>query len=357
MKKNRSKFIMAFLMFSGLLAAVYGCGIKSRYGLYSGLMMGEETAIPRIGPTLAEQLGYPKDAILLIVHADDIGVHVDQTDGTLDAMKLGMVRTGSVMVPCPDFDRVAGIWRDDPHLDLGIHLTLNSDWGGTYGWGGILPKTQVPSLYNAEGILWRTPWQLRLHMDVDEAALELEAQIVKALKAGLRPTHIDAHYGNYYDSADLAKKVMKLSRRYNLPMKPHREHRKKMRRQGFVFPDSMWMFFKLYGEKNNPEIRKRVYDDWLRELQPGVYELVIHPSYMGGEWSDIIGDFNSRFRLGDYRYWSDPETKALAESLGIIFIGYRELQLLQAKNFGIQTGGEPFSVWSDSASDRSDQME
>ena len=341
MSKNRSKFMAVSLIFTSLLLVAYGCSIKSRYGLYSGLLMGEKTATSKIGPTLAEQLGYSKDTILLIVHADDIGMHVDQTDGTFNAMKLGMVKTGSVMVPCPDFDRVAKIWMNNPNLDLGIHLTLNSDWGGKYGWGGILPKTQVPSLYNAEGYLWRTPRELKAHMNVDEAILELEAQIVKVLEAGLKPTHIDAHYGNYYDSADLAKKVMKLSRRYNLPMKPHRLHREKMRRLGFVFPDSMWMFFKLYGEKYNPDIRKKVYDNWLKELQPGVHELVIHPSYMSSEWSGIIGDFNSYLRLGDYQYWSDPETKALAEKLGIIFIGYRELQLLQAKKMGIKTGSEP----------------
>ena len=302
--------------------------------------MGEAT-ITRKGPTLAEQLGYSKDSILLIVHADDIGMHVDQTDGTFDAMKKGMVKTGSVMVPCPDFTRVAMIWKDNANLDLGIHLTLNSDWGKNYGGGAVLPKNQVPSLYNADGNLWRTPNDLRAHMNVDEAALELEAQIVKVLQAGIKPTHMDAHYGNYYDTLDLARRVMKLSKKYNLPMKPHQLHRKKMRKLGYVFPDSMWMFFVLYGEKSNPDIRKRVYDNWLKELQPGVHELVIHPSYMSSQWSSIVGNFNSYLRLGDYKYWSDPGTKALAEKLGIIFIGYRELQLLQAKNWGIKTGSVP----------------
>ena len=71
--------------------------------------------------------------------------------------------------------------------------------------------------------------------------------------------------------------------------------------------------------KEIADVRKRVYDDWLRELQPGVHEVVIHPSYMSSEWSGIIGDFNSYMRLGDYKYWSDPETKVLAEKLGIIY--------------------------------------
>ncbi|MBT8357370.1 MAG: hypothetical protein KJO61_06330, partial [Deltaproteobacteria bacterium] len=116
---------------------------------------------------------------------------------------------------------------------------------------------------------------------------------------------------------------------------------KKMRKLGYVFPDSMWMFFVLYGEKSNPDVRKNVYDNWLKELQPGVHEVVIHPSYMSSQWSSIVGNFNSYLRKGDYKYWSDPETKALAEKLGIIFIGYRELQLLQAKNWGLKTGSVP----------------
>ncbi len=331
---------MIFLL-AALLAAPVGCSIEYRYGRFSGLLMGEKTAISRSGPTLAEQLGYSRESILLIVHADDIGMHVDQTDGTFTLMKSGMVNSGSVMVPCPDFDRVVEIWKQNPGLDLGIHLTLNSDWGAKYGWAGLLPKNRVPSLYNGEGILWRTPRKLQGHMRVDEAVLELEAQIVKVLDAGLEPTHIDAHYGNYYDSIDLAKEVMKLSRKYNLPMKPHRLLREEMRSMGFVFPDSMWMFFKLFGEKYDPDIRKKVYDNWLRELQPGVHEIVIHPSYMGREWSGIIGEFNTYMRIGDYKYWSAPETKALAERLGIIFIGYKELQSLQAKKMGSRTDSTP----------------
>jgi len=296
-----------------------------------------EAKVSETGPTLAEQLGYSKDSIVVIVHADDIGMHIDQTNGTFDAMKHGMVKTGSVMVPCPDFNRVTTIWKENPDLDLGIHLTLNSDWGTKYGWGPVLPKSRVPSLYSEKGIMWRTPNELMAKINVGEALRELEAQIRKVLKAGIKPTHMDAHYGNYYMNSNLAKGVMRLSRKYNLPMKPHREYREIMRRVGFVFPDSMWMFFKLYGERINPQIRKMVYDNWLRELQPGVHEIVIHSSFMNSEWADIVGSCNSYMRFGDYKYWSSPETKALSEELGIIFIGYRELQKLQAKNWKLST--------------------
>ncbi len=174
-------------------------------------------------------------------------------------------------------------------------------------------------------------------MDVEEALIELEAQILKVLKAGLKPTHIDGHYGNYYMNIDLAEGVRNLSKKYNLPMKPHYALREEMRRQGYVFPDTLWMFMILYGEGSQREIRKKIYDNWLRKLKPGVHELLIHPSLMGEEWSNILGRPNSYIRLGDYKYWTSPETLDLADELGIVFIGYRELQKLQAKNWGLET--------------------
>ncbi len=334
MRRSTIKGIIAGCVITLLCLSLHGCSLKMRYGLYSGLQLGE-LPIHGNGPTLAEELGYTKDDVLLIVHADDIAMHVDQTDGTLDLMARDMVTSGSVMVPCPDYDRLAGLWKKNPSLDLGIHLTLNSDWGEPYAWSAVLPKHQVPSLHNDKGNLWRTPRQLMAHMDVDEALLELEAQIRKVLDAGLRPTHMDGHYGNYYMHAALAEGVAKLSRKYNLPMKPPQDLRARMRSLGYVFPDTMWMFFKLHGEATDPRIRKQVYDAWMRELTPGVHEIVIHSSYMSDEWSVIVGRFNTYLRRGDYDYWSSPETKALAEELGIIFIGYRELQVLQARNWGL----------------------
>jgi len=79
------------------------------------------------------------------------------------------------------------------------------------------------------------------------------------------------------------------------------------------------------------------HDNWLKNLKPGVHELLIHPSLMGEEWANILGRPNSYLRLGDYKYWTSPETMDLANELGITFIGYRELQKLQARNWGRET--------------------
>jgi len=248
---------------------------------------------------------------------------------------MGMIKTGSVMVPAPDFERVAAIWRDHPELDLGLHLTLTSGHKKSYRWKPILPKTRVPSLYDPNGLVWLKPNNLSNHLNIQEALMEIEAQIIAAFQAGLNPTHIDTHQGTYNMRYELTEGVMKLSRKYNLPMLPHPAYMYEMRKEGYVFPDTYWMFLLISGEKNKPEYRKKVYDNWLRDLKPGVHQMIVHPSFMSDEYEQHV--WHPHVLTGDYAYWTSQETKSLAEKLGIIFIGYRELQKLQAKNWTAPT--------------------
>ena len=310
------------------------CACGQPYSHWSGLLSGAYPTLDS-GQTLACQLGYANDDILVIVHADDIGIHPDQTNGALEAMKSGMVKTGSVMVPGPDFDRVASIWRENPELDLGLHLTLTSGHKQGYRWKPLLRKSEVPSLYDPDGYVWLKPRDFGKHLNVRESLLEMEAQIVTALQAGLQPTHIDTHQGTYNWHPQLAQGVMKLSRKYNLPMIPHPTQMKKMRALGYVFPDTYWMYLLIAGEKYQPAYRKKVYDAWLRDLKPGVHQMIVHPSFLSEEYSQHV--WHPYVLTGDYAYWTSPETKALADELGIIFIGFKELQRLQAKNWGLST--------------------
>jgi len=74
--------------------------------------------------SLAERLGYPSDARLLLVHMDDIGVAHSVNQASIDAFETGRVPSGSIMAPCPWFPEIAAYARDHPDFDLGLHLTL-----------------------------------------------------------------------------------------------------------------------------------------------------------------------------------------------------------------------------------------
>lgn len=331
MKQNKPFANYLLVLF---LLTLFSCG--QPYSQWSGLLSGSYPK-PENGQTLATQLGYSNNDIIVIVHADDIGIHKDQTNGALDSMKMGMVKTGSVMVPCPDFERVSSIWKKNPELDLGLHLTLTSGHRKSYRWKPLLPESKVPSLYDTNGYIWRSPEEFGKHLNISESLMEIEAQIIKALQAGLKPTHIDTHQGTYNWHPKLSKGVMKLSKKYNLPMIPHPTQMAKMRKLGYVFPDTYWMFLLIRGEKYRTSYRKKVYDEWLRNLKPGVHQMIVHPSFMSEEYAQHV--WRTYVLTGDHAYWSSPETKALAEDLGIIFIGFKELQKLQAKNWGLTTDG------------------
>jgi hypothetical protein len=180
--------------------------------------------------------------------------------------------------------------------------------------------------------MWPTEGELREHLVITEALQEMEAQIVSVLEAGVAPTHMDDHMGCYWLHPELQHGAMQLAKMYNLAMNPI--HIDEMRKQGYAVPDTVWMFTtNLFPEVVDPSIRTKVYDDWMRKLQPGVHLLLTHIARGTPDYRQKID--GAYYREGDHAYWTQPETKALARQLGITFIGYRELQRAQAANWGL----------------------
>src|SRR5262245_1754689 len=106
------------------------------------------TALDGQTPTIQERLGFAKDAKLLIIHADDLGVSHSENMASQAAMEKGSVSSASIMVPTPWFSEIAAYARAHPTADLGLHLTLTSEWKN-YKWGPV--SENVPGLDNDGG--------------------------------------------------------------------------------------------------------------------------------------------------------------------------------------------------------------
>jgi len=156
------------------------------------------------GKSLAEKLGFPRDAKLLIVHADDVGVTHSVNAATIRALDTGLVNSASIMVPCPWFPEIADYARSHPDLDFGLHLTLTSE-RVYYRWGPVASRDKVPSLVDENGY-FHHDWTAATKINPKEVELELRAQIDRAYAMGVRPTHVDSHqYRLFENGKDLSR--------------------------------------------------------------------------------------------------------------------------------------------------------
>ena len=167
--------------------------------------------------SITEKLGYPVDAKLLIVHADDLGVAHSANAASVEAFKKKGITCGSIMVPCPWFPEIADIVKNNPEYDVGIHLTLTAEWN-QYKWDGVLPASEIPSLINEEGYFYSDAGDVIKHANPEEVEKEIRAQIERALAFGIKPTHIDNHMGPLFMKQELMKIYLKVGKDYNLPV-------------------------------------------------------------------------------------------------------------------------------------------
>ena len=98
---------------------------------------------------IAEKLGFEKDARLLIIHGDDIGVSHSVNIASFDGYKNNAINSGSAMIPSPWIKEVAEFHKQNPKYDIGLHLTLTAEWKN-YKWNGVSSSNQISSLLNED---------------------------------------------------------------------------------------------------------------------------------------------------------------------------------------------------------------
>ncbi len=140
--------------------------------------------------SLAEWLGHPVGASLLIVHADDVGIAQSANAATIGAFERGVIDSASVMVPCPDFRQFTEWARGHRDADVGVHFTLTSQ--PLERWGPVAGAARVPTLVDSDG-MFPARWPAGRQVSLGELEVELRAQIALARNLGLDLTHLDGH--------------------------------------------------------------------------------------------------------------------------------------------------------------------
>lgn len=152
----------------------------------------------------------------VVLHEDDIGMCHGANSAFVELSRLGTCSSGAVMVPCPWFLEAAEDAAADPSLDLGVHLTLNSE-KKHYKWRPLTSPSPAAGLTDDLGFFFPDVATTRRKAVPEAVEAELRAQLAAAYRAGIDVTHLDAHMGAAL-SPEFCDIYVRLGREYRLPI-------------------------------------------------------------------------------------------------------------------------------------------
>jgi predicted glycoside hydrolase/deacetylase ChbG (UPF0249 family) len=268
-------------------------------------------------------LGYPADARLLIVNADDLGMCRAVNEAIRGTLREGIVRSTSLMVPCPWVLHAAHFLADHPEIPFGIHLTVISEWAD-YRWGPVTTREKVPSLADKAGCFYTFEHMSEFLAQVRLGELEMEfrAQIEAVLAAGLLPTHLDWHCLRIGGRGDIPDLMFRLAREYGLALRvAGRSWIDELQSRGF--PTNDYDFLDSY--RLDPVSKTALYGELLRGLPIGLSEWAVHPGLDTPELLAMEPDGN-HIRQTDFDFLTSQQAKDVVREEGIILLDYRALQ-------------------------------
>jgi hypothetical protein len=292
-------------------------------------------------PVLAK-LGYGPESRVVIFHVDDVGMCHGANRAFADLVATGPVTCGSIMMPCAWSQEALQMAQSNPGYDLGVHLTLNSEWLTGYRWGPLSTRDPASSLIDGEGWFWHRPPMLLAQVNVPAAVAELRAQIAHAQRAGLDFTHFDAHMGAAL-SGPLLAHYIELGFHFNVPVLLPRAEDEYTRSLSVTTLDrEAWRTlvaqveargmplvdaFRItpgYDPHSDEGGRAELYEAILRDLPPGITFFSLHANAPGD--IEAINPARAHWRTFEYEWFQAPQVKQLLADEGIVPIGFRTLR-------------------------------
>jgi predicted glycoside hydrolase/deacetylase ChbG (UPF0249 family) len=202
----------------------------------------------------------------------------------------------------------------------------------------------VIRLHDAEGNLHHGVLQTATRATAAEVETELRAQVRRALDLGLKPTHLDTHMGTVYARPDFFAAYRKVASEFGLPCMIPRlspEEIKKLapplqrvaRQIGkALFEAGEVTLDRLdggYSGNGSLADQKQYYMDAIRNLKPGITQIIVHPAYDTDELAAITGSHARRY--GDFQVFTDAEVIRLLRDENVKLVTWREIGRRQAE--------------------------
>lgn len=287
--------------------------------------------------TNADRLGFPAGSKVILLHCDDAGMCDEANIAVRHYFETGDLRSTAVMVPCPYAMDLVEWAKTQESPDVGIHLTLTSEWK-TYRWGPVSDPAKVPGLIDTEGKLWRDVPDVVTHASAAEVETEVRAQIDKVIAAGFTPSHIDTHMGTMYASLEYVKVFLKIAEEYKIPANAidlsDTAIAENFRKGGYpITPDVVELLdhyslpkldnFSSVPDGDSYENKKTGFFALVNSLKPGLTEIIFHPSVETDNLKTITGSWQQR--VWEAQLFSDPVVKDFFKRNGIVITTWREI--------------------------------
>ena len=208
----------------------------------------------------------PEKEVYLLVRGDDIGSSHAANLGCIESYQNGIMQSVELMVPCPWFPKAVKMLKENPGLDVGIHLVMTSEWDNIK-WG---PLTDAPSISDEDGYFYpmvrkRADFPPNSSVqeadwDIEEIEREIRAQIELGLKYVPWATHAGFHMGASRLDEKIGAVVTRLIKDYNLDidMEPYNFKR-----------------FAGWGDASTLAERIDNFSAGLEQLEPGFYLFIV----------------------------------------------------------------------------------
>jgi predicted glycoside hydrolase/deacetylase ChbG (UPF0249 family) len=286
---------------------------------------------------LLKKLGFSNNDRVVIIHADDFGMCQSTITACTELFELAGISSAAVMVPCPWFLTAARTQKDLKKVDLGVHITLTSEWK-EYRWRPISTAEIESGLFDSQGYFHAKSKDVQNYGNPVFVRDEINAQINLALSEGIVPTHIDTHMGSVahpkfmfdYINAGLSRKIPPMLFRLtkNEWMKIGLDETSatmvemfliNLEEQGVPLLDHL-RTIPLEAQDNRYGQAINIFNS----LPPGITHFIIHPATETPELKAITPDWKSR--VGDYQLFRDKEIHDNLKNNVIHVIGYQDVK-------------------------------
>ena len=278
----------------------------------------------------------------LVINADDFGLSGGANRGIIKAWREGILTSASLMVGGSSFEEAVQLARENPGLQVGLHLTLVQG-------RGVVKREETPSITDIEGNFTDNPVLAGMRYFFlkslrDQLYREIEGQIVGFKETGLPLSHIDGHLNIHMHPVvfDILLELMprhgitsfRLSRERlltDLRLAPRRFMGKAA--DAFIFSrlssrslaglDRLGVRYgvEVKGLLNSGRMTEGYLLNVLDELQDGLTEIYFHPG--------LLPDDEISRRMPDYRHEEEltaltsGRVKDKVRGLGLILRNYR----------------------------------